>query len=226
MTPIKIGGESYSIPTSWNDITYLKFCEIITFEQKEDNHILSIISGIPFTTIKNIDSESLILLENLLNFTKDLDTLNEFSFVTIDVVVGKQSWEKLEMAKQAIAKKVNYMASAGDIIKIYCGRLIYDEPITKVWGDVQYILKELNSFFERYKRLGEYEEDEDEFMANPARFARFGFMAKCIELSRSLGQSYDTTLNMSAFEVYETFLYDFERNDYEKTLMRIRANKK
>lgn len=227
MIPITIGGESYIIPTSWRDITYKKFCEIISLT-KDDNYIqlIEVVSNIPCNTIEKLDEESLIILQKLLNFMQDFDTLNDFNIPTIDINIGKESWEKLIRCQNAMQGNDNVVCVAGEMLKVYCGKVINDIPITECFGDINYIIKQINEFFKRYERLGDYEQDEDEFQANSDRFKRFGFFASCVEISRKMGQSYETTLQMSATDIYQTLLYDFERSDYEKTLMRIKSNKK
>jgi hypothetical protein len=111
------------------------------------------------------------------------------------------------------------------IVKLYLREVIDEKPITEVYGKVNFILNKINRFFEDYKRLGEYEEDADEFQAGVSRFERFGFFASCVELSRKMGKTYNEVLQMPAREIYQTFLYDFERADYEKTLLKIKQSK-
>lgn len=229
MITIKIADKDYQVRTSWKDVTYSNFCDIISFEDEKDTYgFISVVSGIECNTLKNIDDESLLTIKNLISFVEDYSFLEKFNFVDADLSkfnIGNHSWYKLEKAKREITKHKKVHCAMGAIIKIYLGEVINDKPIHKAWGKINFFLKNINDFYEKYKRLSDYEHEDDEILARVNRFERFGFFASCVELARKMGKSYDEVLNMKATEIYETFLYDFERADYEKTLYRIKSNK-
>lgn len=224
MLKIIISDKDYKVPTSWKDITYDRYCEIINFVGTDPIEFISVVSGIPCSTLKNTDVESIGIMTNLFTFVSDVSLLHAFSSYKDGLKIGKQSWHKLERAKNEIKRHKHYLCSAKGIIKIYLDKDIGSESIIKVWGEVNYYLKEINLFFEKYKRLSESdEEDPDEFMAGVKRFEQFGFFAQCVELSRKMGKTYDEVLSMSASQIYETFLYDFEKSDYEKKLYKLKS---
>lgn len=228
MIQLTVAGSSYSVPTSWRDITYKTYCDIIKFEGS-NNDFIALLSGIPSTTLQNVDEKSMLMLSELLIFTTDRSFLDRLNYIPENLEqfsIAREEWNKLEKAKQEIQRHKHYICAAAGIIKIYFGKDITNEPIYKVWGQINFVLSEINKFFEKYKRLSEHEEDADEFQANVKRFEQFGFFAQCVELSRKMGVSYDQVLKMSAGQVYQTFLYDFEKADYEKALYKIRSSRK
>lgn len=80
----------------------------------------------------------------------------------------------------------------------------------------------MSAFFERYKRLSEYEPSDEELEAGVEVFGNFGFFNTVVTLSRKMSCSYEQVLNMSADEVYMTLLLDFETAEYEKRLTEVR----
>lgn len=227
MVIVNIKGKPYKINTSWKDLTYKQFKEIVGFDKENDHdEFFSIASGLPYTTIKVLSQESYIAILNLITFVNDFEILEAYNISPLDFKefnIGSQSWHKLEKAKQAIQSHKVFICSIGQVINIYTGKDISDMKLTDVWGEINFFINQINSFFENYKRLSEHEEDPDEFMANVARFEQFGFFGSCVELSRKMGKGYNEVLAMSANEIYQTFLYDFEKADYEKILKGIRS---
>lgn len=225
MITLTIENKEYNVPTTWMDVDYDLFCRIISFKEEEKlSEFVSLVSGIPCSTIENLDTESFLMIESLITFVEDYSFLEKFNVVKEGVSFdpGKDTWWKLEKAKQALQKHSKPIFAMAEVIKIYFNKDILKAPIYLIWGEINYIQSQINKFFEDYKRLGEYEEDEHEFMANVKRFERFGFFCSCVELSRKMGKTYNEVLNMQAREIYQTFLYDFERSDYEKTLFRLK----
>lgn len=79
----------------------------------------------------------------------------------------------------------------------------------------------MSAFYERYKRLGEYEHDENELNAGVDKLSVFGHFATIVSLARKMGQTYDYISKLPADEVYMTLLYDMEVSEYEKRLQEI-----
>lgn len=228
MLKIKIGTEQLDFPASWKDITFDRYCAIVSASIKDEVGFLNAISGIPCDTLKNCDADSIEMLLNLSTFAQDFSLFDKLDIVPSELEgfnVGSQTWFKLEKCKQAIRKQKNYICSAGEIIKVYRDKDISGVPITECWGEINFFLKQINSFFDKYKRLSEHEETAEEFQAGIKRFEQFGFMAQAIELSRKMGKTYDEVLMLSAQQVYQTFLYDFEKAEYEQKLFNLRNGK-
>lgn len=225
---ILIGNDSFNFPTSWNDITFDRYCIIVNSDVKDGIELLNVISGIPCDTLKKLDIGSIEMLLNLITFAQDFSLFEKLKIASAEVEkfnVGNHTWHKLEKCKQVIKKHKHFICSAGEIIKIYFEKDISGVAITECWADINMILSNINEFFEKYKRLSEYEETAEEFQAGVNRFEKFGFFSQCVELSRKMGKTYDEVLQMSATQVYQTFLYDFEKSEYEKNLFRIRNGK-
>lgn len=232
MITASIGGKDYEVPTSWKDISYSQYCSILNFEGSDGVQFLSLISGIPWATLIKVDAESIGMLTQLFTFVKDYTFLEKYNYMVPELEgfdVGNEKWHKLEKAKLAIKKHKHYVCAAREIFKIYFegpDSDIADMKLHIAWGRINTVLGNINSFFESYKRLNDHEEDPDEFQAGVGRFEQFGFFASCVELSRKMHRTYNEVLDMPAREVYHTFLYDFERADYEKILYRIKSKSK
>lgn len=235
MVTITIADTKYAIPTSWKDITYERFCKIYTWQKKdaeltEDEALLflSDATGIDYKIVAVLPTVDCSKLLGLLSFVSNYDYL-KCSFVLEEkykLDIGSKEWWRLEKAKQAMQNKGDYLLAAGDVIKVYFDEDISQRKLTDVFGLINYMGGEMDKFFEAFKELNEYEEDEDEYMAGGNRLSRFGFFASNIELARSFGVLPDIVLNMEARVVYNIFLYDFTKSQIQKRLMEIKSRKK
>lgn len=228
MIQVEIENIKYNVPTSWRDVTHRKYCELISKEKVNGIELLSLLSDIQCNTLEKISEENLIILIDLCTFVNDT-TLLEKSNVLFDDLssfdVGNETWAKLEKAKQEIEKHPVFFCASSSLAKIYFGNDVSNSCILDVYGKCNYLLNNLNNFFERFKRLSESEPQDDEILADVDRFKKFGFFASCVELSRKMCITYNEVLSMTANEIYNTFLYDFEKADYEKRLYEIKSKR-
>ena len=79
---------------------------------------------------------------------------------------------------------------------------------------------QINQFFERYKRLGDYQPTPAEQLADVDRFKQFGAKMTIKSLSERFCKTFAEVLAMQAEEVYEFLLMDFEENAYRRDLER------
>ena len=83
---------------------------------------------------------------------------------------------------------------------------------------MRFFFSELNKFFERYKRLGDYKPSIAEELADVGRFQKFGAKATMFALMDRWGKTLDEVLAMQAQLVYDILLHDFERSMYQRDL--------
>jgi predicted O-methyltransferase YrrM len=76
----------------------------------------------------------------------------------------------------------------------------------------------LFKFFERYKRLNDYQPSAAEELANVDRFKKFGAKMTIKSLSEKYHKTMGEVLQMQAEEIYEVLLMDFEQSQYQKDL--------
>lgn len=140
-----------SIPTDWDDVTFKQYVELVNFDDGTIERRVSILLGIDFELVKTIPAVDIAGIIPLISFSFNFKKLEESNNVPEEYKnfnIGQQSWSKLEECNQSIAKiegKDSINAGA-DIVRIYTGRDINDEPITKVLGLVNFFLRSYLDF--------------------------------------------------------------------------------
>lgn len=160
MITYKINDKPYKIPTKWEDITFAKYAEVKDPYLSEQSLLekLSAYSGISQALIDTFTiGQALDLFRHLAFLESDiieykqvepewiyekLNALGEKEKVTVSDI-SKDSWYKLERAKQIFTENENpYLAIAG-VIKEYLNLDIMEKPVTEVYGYVSFFLHSL-----------------------------------------------------------------------------------
>ncbi len=71
MIKLKAAGKSYSVPNSWNEISYKQYLKIKNPKNKKPEKIISILSKIPLKTVNRFDDQGIQKLILALSFIKN-----------------------------------------------------------------------------------------------------------------------------------------------------------
>lgn len=144
MIEIKLNNTPYQLPASWNDVTYAKYCDIVTAQTESLSKRLSVYTGIDEATINQMKLKSLNMLADITEFLDSPDDVHDFAMpFESEINIAHESYGKLEQAKQAIQNKPHPIIGAAEVIKIYTGEDINEQPITKAISQVAFFLLSL-----------------------------------------------------------------------------------
>lgn len=141
MLKIKLNDTFYSIPSTWDDVTYKHFAESRAqpLEKRLSSQTqipLEIISNLPLATVKN-----------LIDIVEFQDRLPEFfEQVNLDIYVGNEHYVKMEDSRKALEDSDKWVAAI-EITKLYTGIDISDLPVTKGMGYAVFFLDRLTPSF-------------------------------------------------------------------------------
>jgi len=154
MTEVKINEVAYAVPTSWNDVTFKEYCDVIRAKGKPLSERLSCYSGIPIEIVDKLNLTQLNYLLGCLEFMDSPDTLDAFVMAyESKIEIGEEMYWRVENAKQVIQKVDVPMLAGAEVVKIFTadedgngGEDISNEPVTKVIGRVAFFLSGCQSF--------------------------------------------------------------------------------
>lgn len=153
------GPEKMDVPTSWGEVSFSKYCDLLENDNATLPRRISIMLGIPETEVESLPAGVAISIGNCLSFISDMAPIREagavipVGFEKFDV--GFESWGKYEDAQKVLATyhdKTEYTRAAVEIVKIYTakgdepGRDISNEPVTEVLGLATFFLAKLIVF--------------------------------------------------------------------------------
>lgn len=154
MTEIKLNDTAYQIRTSWNDVTFKDYCEIVKAKGKSFSETVAIFTGIPGITTMHLSLSQLSIICDLVSFMDDPDTVYAFAVsYTSDITIGEQPYWKVEKAKQLLKGNPNPITVAAEIVEMYTGDKdgeggidIRNKPVTEVMGMAAFFLTYCQSF--------------------------------------------------------------------------------
>lgn len=89
-----------------------------------------------------------------------------------------------------------------------------------------FFFQQLDSFYEKFKRLKDYKPESDEILAGVNRFDRYKSFNTLKFLAREMGKTYDEILHLTASEIYMTLIHDMDTSLYMRDLRKIKEMKK
>jgi hypothetical protein len=140
MIELKINSKPYHIKTSFKEMTWGEFVAAISANNLLDR--VSILSGIEREII---DAMPLQRLSEIMGLVSYFDEVESVAIIAdkyqSDLVIGHESYGKLEQAKQQLkANQSNPMKAGAAIVKIYTGQEIESKPLLQVYGMVSFFL--------------------------------------------------------------------------------------
>lgn len=146
MIEVKVCDKIYNIRSSWMDVTYKQYCEILLAQDLSWSKRLHIYTGIEEKILARMKLNGLTYLLDAVSFMDDPDTVNEFAFpYESDLKIGHETYGKLEQAKQALTNAAHPMLAAGEVVNIYTGEDIAEKKVTDVMGCIAFFLSALES---------------------------------------------------------------------------------
>lgn len=127
LTEVTIFDKKYNIPTSWADVPYKKYIELMEVESLDKQ--LQILTGITDEDLSRLSAGQKGGLLMLISFTSeapDIYTSKDYK------EIGKDTYGKLESAKIALQKVDKPYKAILDILKIYTGEDMSEEPTSIV----------------------------------------------------------------------------------------------
>ena len=144
MIQTKIADTSYSIRSSWNDITFLGYCDIIMCHEEPIMNRLSVYTGIELDVLNKLTYSGIKQLMDYVEFMDSPDDVMGFAYAyESDINIGHEWYGKLENSKQSIAKSKIPLLGAVEVIKQYTDVDISNLPITKTIGQAVFFLTAL-----------------------------------------------------------------------------------
>lgn len=155
MIDIKISETVYPVPTSWNDVTFLKYCDIVKCHEEHFIKRLSVYSGIEIETLNKLTYQGILELAAAVQFMDTPDDIDGFAIgYESELNIGHESYEKLEASKQAIQKNPDLpLKAAIEVIKFYTEEDISNKPITQAIGQAVFFLMQLENSWTNSKGL-------------------------------------------------------------------------
>jgi len=154
MTEVKINEVAYPVPTSWNDVTFAKYCDVIQSKGKPLSERLSCYSGIPIEIVNKFTLSQNRCVSDFVEFMDFPDLIDAFAMAyESKLVIGDEMYWRVENAKQVIQKATLPICAGAEVVKIFTadedgngGEEIGGEPVTKVIGRVAFFLSSCQSF--------------------------------------------------------------------------------
>ena len=140
MIELKINGKPYHIKTSFKEMTWGHFVAVISANNVLDR--VAILSGIEREIIEAMPLERLSELMGMVSYFDEVESVaiiaNKYQS---DLVIGHETYGKLEQAKNQLKKhQANPMKAGAAIVKIYTGEDIENKPLLEVYGMVSFFL--------------------------------------------------------------------------------------
>lgn len=140
------------IRTSWNDVTYSGYVEMLKNLDKSWMKRLSIYTGIGEDVLNKMTINQICLFIETVGFMESLETVDAFTIgYESDVQVSEMEYWKLEKAKQLLKESNGYIVGA-EIVDLYTsdkdgngGTNINDMPVTQAIGIVAFFLHNYQS---------------------------------------------------------------------------------
>lgn len=149
MIELKINEGSYTICTSWNEVTMKHYCDIVTAQEKPFAERIAAYSLIPIDIINQMKIAQLHVLSELVEFMEGFDSVNAFSIgYESEITIGEQPYWKVEKCKQLLKDNPYPITVAAEIVALYTGDKdgengiqISDKPVTEVIGMCAFFLQ-------------------------------------------------------------------------------------
>jgi hypothetical protein len=148
MIKVKAAEKVYQVPTSWADITFEKYCQVVAHEDKGIIERLETISSIPAEVLNQLPFSSLTSLIDVVAFSDKPEAAYAFADVyeNKDFSIGKESYDKVEEARMLLSKAEKPILAAAGIVKIYTGEDISQQPLTACLAKAGFFLAACQHF--------------------------------------------------------------------------------
>lgn len=219
MIEITVNGEKKMLPSSWRDITWAKYCEVLSAMKLPVHERMAVYTGLPVETLTALTVRAFAALCEAVDFMENHGILPELATpFSSDLNIGADTYGKIEACRQKATNDISPMLAGALICDKYLGEEIKDANVLDVYNKVHVFIEKMNTFLEKYKRMNDYQPSEDEIEAGIDQLNRFGVWGTAVAYARRTNMTPEQVLERPASEIYTTLLYDFEQSEFQKRL--------
>jgi hypothetical protein len=225
MITIKTNQNTYEVPTNFDELTWNKYVALVTASTGNIIERLKASTGISEDELLEFSMSDLNTLAEITIYTDILYVAEAYGGIEIDLNIGKETYGKLESARQAIIQSGNWVKAGQKVGMVYLNEDISELPLPLAMAKIKTVFILLNEFLTKFKKLYESETEAEEEMAGVEVFRRFGSFPTIDRLAIAYGRTHDEVLEMPAEIVMTKLLYDLEKAEYDERLMKIKTTK-
>ena len=225
MITVKTNKNTYEVPTNFDELTWNKY---VALDAASDGNIierLKVATGITEDELLELSITDLKTIAEITCYTDILFVAEKYGGIELDINIGKETYGKLELARQAIIQSGNWVKASQKVGLVYLNEDISEYQLPLAMAKIKTVFELLNEFLTKFKKLYEGETEAEEEMAGVEVFRRFGSFPTIDRLAITYGITHDEVLEMPAEIVMTKLLYDLEKAEYDERLMKIKTTK-
>jgi hypothetical protein len=225
MITVKTNKNTYEVATNFDELTWNKYVTLVTASDGNIIERLKVATGITEDELLELSITDLKTIAEITCYTDILFVAEKYGGIELDINIGKETYGKLELARQAIIQSGNWVKAAQKVGQVYLNEDISDYQLPLAMAKIKTVFELLNEFLTKFKKLYEGETEAEEEMAGVEVFRRFGSFPTIDRLAITYGITHDEVLEMPAEIVMTKLLYDLEKAEYDERLMKIKTTK-
>jgi hypothetical protein len=225
MITVKTPANTYEVPTNFDELTWKQFVALVNHADRNIIERLKVATGISEDELLDMSINDFKTICEAVVYTDILFVAEAYGGIEIDLNIGKESYGKLEKARQAIIQSGNWVKAAQQVGLVYLNEDINDYQLPLAMAKIKTVFELLNEFLTKFKKLYEGETEAEEEIAGVEVFRKFGSFPTIDRLAIVYGKSHDEVLDMPAEIVMTKLLYDLEKAEYDERLMKIKTAK-
>jgi hypothetical protein len=225
MITIKTNKNTYEVPTNFDELTWNKYVALVAASDGNIIERLKVATGITEDELLELSITDLKTIAEISCYTDILFVAEKYGGIELDINIGKETYGKLELARQAIIQSGKWVKAAQKVGLVYLNEDISDYQLPLAMAKIKTVFELLNEFLTKFKKLYEGETEAEEEMAGVEVFRRFGSFPTIDRLAITYGITHDEVLEMPAEIVMTKLLYDLEKAEYDERLMKIKTTK-
>jgi hypothetical protein len=225
MITVKTNKNTYEVPTNFDELTWNKYVALVAASDGNIIERLKVATGITEDELLELSITDLKTIAEISCYTDILFVAEKYGGIELDINIGKETYGKLELARQAIIQSGKWVKAAQKVGLVYLNEDISDYQLPLAMAKIKTVFELLNEFLTKFKKLYEGETEAEEEMAGVEVFRRFGSFPTIDRLAITYGITHDEVLDMPAEIVMTKLLYDLEKAEYDERLMKIKTTK-
>lgn len=193
MIKVTVNSSTYNVPTSWRDLTFGAYMDILAMPSDEPKSVLQQLAGIPTFIYDNLMSHEQDALNDCISFIYDEDRLagevlkfelssNALQLPKVDFLA--EPYEKYIIAKSMFRRKKNAKAlfMAECILNAYCNLSILSDSVPIIYSECMRLISDYNQLSNMFT-MYPAKHDPKAAQAGIGRFEAFGEYGALARLS-------------------------------------------
>jgi hypothetical protein len=225
MITVKTNKNTYEVATNFDELTWNKYVALVNVSDGNIIERLKVATGITEDELLELSITDLKTIAEITCYTDILFVAEKYGGIELDINIGKETYGKLELARQAIIQSGNWVKAAQKVGLVYLNEDISEYQLPLAMAKIKTVFELLNEFLTKFKKLYEGETEAEEEMAGVEVFRRFGSFPTIDRLAITYGITHDEVLEMPSEIVMTKLLYDLEKAEYDERLMKIKTTK-